>query len=249
MTMFRRIAFAAFAAPLALGPSACNSGEEDTVAASEPIAPISAPEGTQWTDTTTVSDDGGYILGNPEAPIKLVEYGSLTCPACAAFSVEGAAKLEEDYVNSGRVSYEFRSVLIHGAADLVLTKLVTCGAKEAVHPLANQVWANLNPILDGIQANTAALEGAMGLPEEQRLPAYAEAGGLYEFFSARGLSRDQAESCLADFDAVQALAEQTEAAARRDEVERTPTFFLNGRQLEETRWEDVEPALQRAGAR
>ena len=57
MTPIRKIAFATLAAPLALGLAACGSnGGEDGVASGEPIAPIAAPEGTEWTETVTVSE-------------------------------------------------------------------------------------------------------------------------------------------------------------------------------------------------
>ncbi|WP_374405032.1 DsbA family protein [Pelagerythrobacter sp.] len=250
MTMLRRIALASLAAPLALGLAACGSESTDAPAASaEPAAEVAAPAGTEWRDTVTVTDEGGYLVGNPEAPIELVEYGSLTCPACAAFAQQGSEELLGDYVNSGRVNFEFRSTLIHGAPDLILTRLISCGAPEAAVPLADQVWANLNAVLDPMQANAPALEQAMGLPENQRFVGFAEAAGFLDFFAARGLSKDQARTCLADFGAMEQLAERLDSQAREDEITRTPTFFLNGRMLEESSWAEVEALLQRAGAR
>ena len=44
-------------------------------------------------------------------------------------------QLRDDYVNSGRVSYELRSVPLHGTIDLVLSRLLECAPKEAAHPL------------------------------------------------------------------------------------------------------------------
>ena len=31
---------------------------------------------------------GGYRQGNPDAPVKLIEYGSRTCPTCARFAAD-----------------------------------------------------------------------------------------------------------------------------------------------------------------
>ena len=118
------------AAPLALALAACGGGT-DEIEEGDVIAAIPAPDGTNWGETVTVSEEDGYVLGNPDAPIKLVEYGSLTCPACAAFSAEASEPLLNDYVNSGRVSFEFRSFMIHGIADLVLTRMLECGAPTA----------------------------------------------------------------------------------------------------------------------
>ena len=161
---------AAACLPLALTFAGCGDAGTDEVGAIEgdPVAEIAAASGTQWTDQTQITPAGGYLLGNPDAPIKLVEYGSLTCPACAAFSGQAAEPLEQEYVNSGRVSFEFRSFLIHGPLDLALTRLIECGQPQAIHPLANQVWANLDAILNQAQAAGPQLEAALELPDNQR---------------------------------------------------------------------------------
>ncbi|RIV86075.1 protein-disulfide isomerase [Aurantiacibacter xanthus] len=241
---------AALALPLALLIASC--GDEATDATSlegEPVAAVEAPDGSSWNQTVARTDKGGWLVGNPEAPVKLVEYGSLTCPACAAFSVDGSAQLHEKYIESGRVSYEFRSVLIHGIADLLLTRMISCAPKEAAVPLADQVWANLEGVLSGFQNNQAALEQAMNLPDDQRYVAMAQASGVTDFFAARGISTEQTQACMADSAAIEALAESTQAAATEDKVNSTPTFFLNGQELQDRNWVSIEPALQRAGAR
>ena len=241
---------AALALPLALVLASCGDEATDASALEgEPVAAVDAPDGTSWNQTVARTDKGGWLVGNPEAPVKLLEYGSLTCPACAAFSVDGSAQLHEKYIDSGRVSYEFRSVLIHGIADLLLTRMLECAPKEAAVPLADQVWANLEGVLAGFQNNQAALEQAMDLPDDQRYVAMAQASGVTDFFAARGISTEQTQACMADSAAIEALAESTQAAATEDNVNSTPTFFLNGQQIEDRNWVSVEPALQRAGAR
>lgn len=249
MFSLRHLVFALCAAPLALGLAACGSGDETGLPAGEAVAQVAAPAGQQWTDVVAITPEGGWLAGNPEAPIKLLEYGSLTCPVCAAFSTAGMEQLREKYVNSGRVSYELRSLPVHGAVDLVLTRLLECAPKEAAHPLAEQLWANNAAVLGPIQENAAAIEQAMGLPENQRFIAYADRGGLLDFLAARGISRDQGAQCLSDAAAIKALAERLQAQADKDQITGTPTFFINGSRMDETGWAPVEAALQRAGAR
>ena len=241
---------ASLALPLALALAACGDETADDAAlVGEPVAAVAAPAGTSWDQTVVRTEKGGWQVGNPEAPIKLIEYGSLTCPACAAFSVDGSAQLHSKYIETGRVSYEFRSVMIHGIPDLLLTRMLECAPKEAAVPLADQIWANLEQVLGGFQANEAALQQAMDLPPEQRFVAMAQTSGLTAFFAERGISADQATACMADSAAVEALAESTQAVATEDNVSATPTFILNGKVLEERNWVSIEPALQRAGAR
>lgn len=245
-----RLTFAALAAPIALSLAACDSAADDAAALDgEPIAEIPAPEGTQWVDTVTVTDGDGYLIGNPDAPIKVMEFASLTCPACAAFAANGADQLKEQYVSSGRVSYELRNQ-IHGPHDLILAQLVRCGPDESYHPLSDQVWKNLNAVLEPLFSNQEGFQNALELPENERFVAGAQVAGFYDFFAARGLSEDQARTCLADFPAMEAIANNSSQQSSDLGVTGTPTFFVNGRKLDGVlNWDGLEPVLQRAGAR
>jgi len=247
MLNFRRLALVTLAAPLALGLAACSS--EDAAGSGETVAEVAPPEGTTWSQTAVRTEQGGWLVGNPDAPIKLVEYGSLTCPTCALFSTEGSAALHENYIDTGRVSFELRSTIIHGVVDLLITRMLDCAPTNVAVPLADQVWANMGDVTAPFSENQAALEQAFELPENQRFVAMAQTGGLVDFFAARGVSSDQAQVCLSDAAAVTALAETTQAAATEDGVTGTPTFFINDVRVDSTRWSEVEGALQRAGAR
>ena len=248
MTLARTFKFALSGAA-ALALVACGSEADDAGDISgEPIAAIPAPEGTEWRDMVTVTEADGYLVGNPEAPIKLIEYGSLTCGACANFAATGVQPLKEKYVNTGVVSFELRNQ-IHNGIDLVMARMVRCGSPEAFHPLADQVWANLTPILQQAQSNPQGLEAAMQLPENERFVQVAQTTGLLDFFAARGLSADQARTCLADAESVQAIAERSNEQSEELGVTGTPTFFINGRKIDSNSWAALEPLLQKAGAR
>lgn len=254
MTMFRRpirsLAMTALVAPLALGLAACSGGGgEGAAATGDPVENVAPPAGATWSETAVRTPEGGWLVGNPDAPIKLLEYGSVTCPACALFSTEGSAKLHSEYVDSGRVSYEFRTVLIHGVIDLLISRIMECAPVEVAVPLADQGWANLDQLTGPFQQNQAQLEQAMTLPENQRFVALAQIGGLDQFYAQRGISTEQTQACLADSAAVTALATKSQEMSTQDGVTGTPTFFINGTKIDSTRWAEVEGALQRAGAR
>lgn len=248
--MTRTLRFA-FAAPLALAIAACNSGTEEagTDLSGDVVETVAAPDGTSWSEQVAVSDADGYVLGNPDAPIKLVEYASLTCPACKAFAATGMEPLISEYVDSGRVSFELRNQ-IHGPHDLVLATLVRCGADEAYHPLSDQVWANLESLVTPIIQNQTAVEQALSQPPEQRFISIAQIGGYFDFFAQRGISEDQARTCLADVDTIEGIARNSTEQSNELGISGTPTFLINGRQVEGVNsWESLEPALQDAGAR
>src|SRR3546814_21057791 len=69
-----------------------------------------APQAGDWTRTVTQTAAGSFVMGNPAAPVKLIEYLSYTCPHCAAFSAESAAVLRGRMVKSGKVSPELRKI-------------------------------------------------------------------------------------------------------------------------------------------
>ena len=122
----RRLLLAFAAAPLALGLAGCGDKTAEP-AKGDPIAKIAPPAGQKWEETVSDGTDGGMVLGNPQAPIKLIEYGSLSCPHCARFAQEGMQPLMNDYIATGRVSFEYRSFAIH-PQDIPLTLLVRCTA-------------------------------------------------------------------------------------------------------------------------
>ena len=237
------------ALPLALALAACGdeAGTEGSISG-EPVAEVAAPEGQSWLETVAVSDSDGYILGNPDAPIKLIEFASYTCGACANFIETGVEPLKADYVESGRVSYELRN-LIRDPIDLSVAVLARCGSPESFHPLSEQVWQNFQTIMGGAQQNGQAIEAAMQRPENERLVGVAEAVGLIDFFASRGLSRDQARQCLADTEKVQSIAENSNTQATEMDVTGTPSFFINGQKADALGWDQLEIALQNAGAR
>lgn len=249
-TRFSQFAFGMVALPLALGLSACEKKDaEGASPTSEPIAKIAAPAGKAWADVVEKTAEGGYRLGNPQAPIKLVEFAALSCSHCAEFAHESFGKLRDDYIASGRVSYELRYFMLN-PYDISATLLATCGATEAVIPLSEQFWAWQPKMFENIQAaGEAKLQQLSALPKEQQIGGIAEVSGMTEFFASRGIARDQANQCLADTAKAKTLAEQTEKAGTEFNVTGTPTFVLNGSSIGTMSWKELEAKLQQAGAR
>jgi protein-disulfide isomerase len=235
-------------APLAL--SACNdtAGTDGAAPSGEALPAIAPPAGTEWASTVTITPEGGYMIGNPDAPLKLVEYASHTCGACANFAATGKPVLRDKYVPTGVVSFELRN-LVRDPIDLSIATLVRCGAKENMQPLSDQAWASLNDIFAAVQANQAIYESAGNQPVNQRFVTIGQAAGLIEFFAARGLSADQSRACLADAAKIQAIADASNKQSVDLKITGTPTFLLNGKTLDVNQWPQLEPLLQRAGAR
>ena len=243
-----RLALAAAALPLALGLASC--GKKDAAdLGGDKAAPIAAPAGKAWSDIVAKSPDGGYVMGNPQAPIKLVEYGSLSCPHCAKFAGEGYDELVSKFVGSGRVSYEFRSFAIH-PQDLPLTVLAQCGSPEAFFPLIHQIYTNFDalnaPLADpAVQAKANA---SAQIAPPQRFVALSDALGYSAFFAQRGISLDQGKACLLNPANAQAVADHAQKYGDSG-ITGTPTLLVNGTKVDSTEWADTRQALMAAGAR
>jgi protein-disulfide isomerase len=229
--------------PLAL--AACNKSGDSAPGA--PIAAVAPPAGKAWADVVAKTDDGaGVVMGNPGAPIRLVEYGSLSCPHCAKLAQEGMATITGTYVASGKVSYEFRSFAIH-PQDIPLTVLARCGAPDTFFGLVEQIYTNFDAMSAGVEKGIEKAKAASSLPPAQRYPALADALGYTEFFSSRGLPVADQKKCLANLPAAEAVAKESEAISAKG-IDSTPTVLINGKKVEGNDWKAVEAALKAAGA-
>ena len=246
----RRIAIAIAIAPLALGLAACNKDATGTAAPSgAPIAKIAPPAGKIWSDVVVVTPDGGYQMGNPQAPIKLVEFGALSCSHCAEFSEKGSAEIRDNFVASGRVSFELR-FMMNNFLDVPAALLATCGSPEAVIPLSDQFWGWQKTMFETLQkSDQAQLQAAAQLPPEQRFVAIAAAAGMDQFFASRGIAADQGKACLADGARATKLAANAAAQGEKFKIEGTPTLLLNGLKIDGNTWEVTKVELEKAGAR
>lgn len=56
----------------------------------------------------------GMVLGNPKAPVELVEFGDLQCPVCAGYAKEILPPIIETQVKKGEVKLDFRNLTIIG---------------------------------------------------------------------------------------------------------------------------------------
>ncbi len=238
------------AAALALGLSACSKDSDATAGLSgEPIAKIAPPAGKAWADEVVKTSEGGYRMGNPAAPIKLIEYGSLSCSHCAEFSAEASAPLRNEYIASGRVSYEFRN-FVRDPMDLTAALLTRCGAPESFFALTEQAFINQPAMFAKAQSvGEPAYNAAMSQPGAKRYAALAVVTGLGEFFAARGVAKDQAAACLANGAEAEALAKRTQEQGEQFKIEGTPTFLINGGVVGSMAWAELRTKLQNLGAR
>ena len=201
-----------------------------------------------WTRTVSVTPEGGFRMGNPAAAIKLVEYGSLACPHCRLFEETGYKPLVQTYVRNGRVSYEYRNLLISGP-DISVSLLTRCSGPGKFFAMSQYVYSTqpqwLKPLEELSEADKAALDK---MTDQQRIVRYAEIAGMAKMAVRFGVTPARARQCLADPKALKRLLDMTERATASG-VEHTPTFLINGKMTDAATWENLEPLIRQAGER
>jgi protein-disulfide isomerase len=201
-----------------------------------------------WPTTVSVTPDGGFRMGDPAAPIKLIEYGSLACPHCRHFEETGYKPLVQNYVRTGRVSYEFRNLLISGP-DIAISLLAHCSGPGKFFAMSQYVFATQpqwQKKFDGMSAaDQAALEK---MTDQQRVIRYAEIAGMSQIAARFGVSPARARQCLADPKGLKRLLDGTQQATEIG-VKHTPSFLINGKLTEAATWEDLEPLIRQAAER
>ena len=232
---------------LSLTLAACGKSEEGVKPTGEPIAAVAAPAGTSWSDTVAATPDGYFVMGNPSAKLKLVEYGSFTCSHCRDFSAEASEEIRK-IVDTGKMSYEFRTY-VRDPIDISTALLAACGGKDVFYPLAEQFFTNQSAMFEKAQGmGDDKYKALVSAPPAVRFGALADALGLVEFAKQRGISQDQAKQCLADTAGAEKLAKGVESATSQYQIEGTPTFLINGVKVENSaNWATLQPALKAAG--
>lgn len=199
-----------------------------------------------WTHFVVATPQGGFRMGNPAARVKLVEYGSLTCPHCRMFNVTGVKALEQRYVRTGKVSYEFRSFILNGP-DIAVSLLARCAGAAGFFPMSDAVYAAQPQWVAKLTGLSAAQKAELqSMSDAQRMIRIAQVAGLGQLAARFGVSPARARQCLSNPAGARRLAEMAEAAGKAG-VGSTPTFFVNGRHVEAETWETLEPLLKAGG--
>ena len=136
-----------------VGPS--SSPPKSSTAAQSVLTP--APNLTPTVNITADARDlltNGFGEGNPNAPIKAVEYGDFQCPSCETFFLQDYAKVKQTFVDTGQVYYYYKLLpltSIHPKA-MKAAEVATCAGDYGVDKfwaMHDQLYANQNAWING----------------------------------------------------------------------------------------------------
>jgi protein-disulfide isomerase len=210
------------------------------------VAPApAAAQATDWSKIVAVTPEGGYRMGNPAAAVKVIEYGSLTCPHCADFSNSAKGPLAAR-VRTGKVSFEFRNFVLN-AVDATATLLARCAAPAQFFPLIERIFAT-QPQWTAkiIGLSDEQKQKIQAMPESQRPIGVADVTGLTQLAAQAGVPAAKAKACLTDEAALARIGQTNEAGIKLG-VKGTPSFFVNGAPVHAHDWAELDAEIRKAG--
>ena len=210
------------------------------------IIPVAPALAQNW-NAQIAQTAQGYRVGDPEAPLQIIEFISYSCPHCADFERQSEAELRYLYVHEGYAAVEVRH-LIRNPIDLAAALLTECGEPDRFFDnhravLATQErWLKTAENLTDAQRNRWA-SGTI----TSRMRAIASDLGFDDLMESRGYSASEITACLSDEARAQKIAENSRANASEYAVPGTPSFVLNGNLLDGAHaWQPLRQALMAA---
>ncbi len=173
-------------------------------------------------DTAIATDR--MVMGNPDAPVTLVEWGDYSCPGCGNFALSVEPVLIDAFVKSGQVKFEFRPfpLDIHGNDAVLAAQAATCAADQG------KFWR----FHDTLFRNQKSEEGF----SEPALTAMA---------TQLGLDVPAFSDCLNKPETVDSVSTSVQAGKDAG-VDSTPTFFINGTKVDWQGWDTLKQDIEKA---
>ena len=155
------------------------------------------------------------VLGDPDAPVTIIEYASLTCPHCAQFHNEVLPELKERYIDPGKVRLIYR--------DFPLDQVALAAAALA-HCAGSDRYFSMLDVLFETQSNWARADNPI-----TALKRLGKLGGLTE---------EGMQACLNDEQLTDGILQTRLEGQNQYDIGSTPTFVIDGKTYSGSR--DVE---------
>lgn len=173
------------------------------------IALADAPKPETTTDMAAILKPGSLadlVVGDANAPVTIIEYGSLTCPHCAAFAKDVLPNLKAAYLDNGKAKLIFREFVRN--------------------PLDGAAFSAARCLGDD-----KALAAIDLLFKEQDTWAFAEnqPDPLLLALRPTGLSKDKAMACFQDQKLLDGLTGARDRVNKAFNFTGTPTFIIDGK--------------------
>ncbi len=164
--------------------------------------------------------------GNDNASVVFVEYASLTCPACAAFHTNVYPKLNEEYIETGKVKFIHREIYFDRAGLwAALTARCTNGVKR---------YFGMLDLLYSEQATWSRFDSSDKI-----------VAALLKISAKSGIDKKTALACLEDEEKSIDLIKQYRSYVVDDAIESTPTFIINGKKYSNREYNELKQIIDK----
>jgi protein-disulfide isomerase len=150
-------------------------------------------------------------MGKSDAPVKVVEYASMTCGHCAHFHNEVFAGFKQKYIDSGKVYFVMREFPLDNLA-AAASIVARCAGDDKTFPLISALFEK--------QEQWAFVRGNP-VPE------------LFKIAKQAGFTQESFDKCLNDPKLLDDVKAVRARASEKFGVNATPTFFINGKRLDD----------------
>jgi protein-disulfide isomerase len=163
-------------------------------------------------------------LGQPEAPVKIVEYASFTCPHCADFHNGAFKQLQTEYIDTGKVHFTLREVYFDRYG-LWAAMMARCGGEMRYFPIVTTLYETQRDWAGSDDPNVVV-------------------ANLRRMAIAAGMDGAAVDACMKDGPMAQALVNRFETNMKADDVQGTPTFFINGVKHSNMAYADLKALIE-----
>ncbi|PZE20864.1 DsbA family protein [Paenibacillus xerothermodurans] len=168
------------------------------------------------------------VLGNKNAPVKIVELGDYKCPTCQYFSQQVAPQLKKEYIDTGIASLHFMNLTILGPD----SNTAALAGQAVYHQNNDAFWK----YYDAVYKNQGDERTQWATPEFLTDLARREALPIdYDLLKQDILSKKY-----------QSEVDEQNAFARQNQVTTTPTVFVNGKKLDGFDYNSLKAAIEEA---
>jgi protein-disulfide isomerase len=152
-------------------------------------------------------------MGNPKAPVVLIEYGAPSCSICAAFFQDVFPKVKQNYIDTGKIFYVFRVFPLR-ELDGDAEKMARCLPEDKYFAFIDQLWRN-QPKWDNAE-----------------YPGITDAhAALVQQGRIAGMTSEQVDQCINNKNEDDRINKVAAEAEQRYSINATPTFILDGTPL------------------
>ncbi|MBR0556657.1 DsbA family protein [Ciceribacter sp. L1K23] len=200
-------------APAETSTPATTTAQAETPAetTTAPAANVELPKADRDVDMAEVMKPGPLpelAYGDPNAPVKVVEYMSMTCPHCAHFHATTLDPIKQKYVDSGKVYFVVREFPFDPAATAAFM-LARCAPEGQQLPF-------ISMFLKQQRAWAAPSDGDVR-------------GAMLQNAKLAGFTQESFEACLTNQQLAADVSAVRDRGAKEFGVQSTPTFLINGK--------------------